>query len=667
MRQYRLVVRLSAFLLTAVTLLVVLALSDFLVGRVNEIANVRIAAQQFRAEAASIGLNVRALVPGTTHYYIDPGSDTGKREFQVGAEGEVTNPSPLETDPDVKIIFLGGSTTENNEVNAETRFPAAVETLLNNSGMKVKSSNFGVRGHTSQESILSYLSKPGMDSATFVVLMHNVNDRLWLANFGDYIHRPHLAAPTTIDSVTRSLYSLLTEAWEYATYRSNIIFLVRQRIEYFNPWSGEPSNPGVVSERNLSQEEVPITHQDLFRRNLQTFISLVKARAATPVLMTQPLGEKSSNHDIFNQIIREIAQKSEVPLIDLASAIQEHGRAQLFFLNDGIHFNNAGSIEAARIIADAFIEKLNAKTTTTQSGKGASVNSLVSECRSLPHRDNLASKAFNVKKALNVSARYPVFSGDGSWLLFQSWARGKESLYAYRTEDSKIFRLSPEGEETPNERHPAIISFSEKSLTFVFGSGYKHGGPELETLMIREWPKMLTSPFLKDKSFGGSIPAVHGEKVYFAGYTKEGPLGTPNILMKDTQSDSLKFITKDDFEDWRPALSPTGDLAFISKRASKFELLEMNTGDTSRVVVEHDQDIWDPAYSPDGKYLAFAAKTGTRWVIKLLNRVSGEIVQVTDGQQDDWDPTFHPSGDLLFFGRSYGREPYIYATCLKGS
>jgi len=666
-RKHRLSIRYSAHLITVTTLFVALVLGDLLLGKVNDIADVRIAAQQFRSEAAGLGLNVKALVPGIKHSYIDSGRDAGMREFSVGAEGEVTNPTPLRTDPDVKIIFLGGSTTENNEVDAGMRFPAAVQNLLNKSGIKARTSNFGVRGHTSQESILSYLAKPGMAEANFVVLMHNVNDRLWLAKFNDYAYRPQLVRPTTIDSVTRSLYFLAADAWDYVTYRSNIIFLVRQRIEHFNPWSGEPNNPGVVSERNLSQEEISSSQQDLFKKNLQAFIALVRTRGATAVLMTQPLGFKSRGHEIFNQIVRETAKESKAILIDLAAGIEENGKAQLFFLNDGIHFNDAGSMEAARIIANAFMKTLNSALPKTQSGERASLDALVGQCRALPRRDNTVSTAFNIKRALTVSARYPVFASDGSWLLFQTWARGKESIYAYRARDSKIFRLSPEGEEIPNERHPAIINFSEKSLTFVFGSGHKQGGHELETLMIREWPRMLTEPLLNDASLGGSIPAVRGEKIYFAGYTKEGPLGTPNILVKDIQSHTLTFVTKDDSEDWRPALSPTGDLAFISKRSSKFELHEMKANDTPRVIVQHDQDIWDPAYSPDGKYLAFSAKTGNHWVIKLLNRVSGEIVQVTDGRQDDWDPTFHPSGDLLFFGRSYGREPYIYATCLRSS
>jgi WD40 repeat protein len=323
-------------------------------------------------------------------------------------------------------------------------------------------------------------------------------------------------------------------------------------------------------------------------------------------------------------------------------------------------------MEAARIITNAFIEKLNIKSSETQSSMGRSVDSQITKCNAPSYEEKPLSKTFKAEKVLNVSARYPVFSADGSWLLFQSWAREKESIYAYRTKDSKIFRLSPEGDDTPNERHPAIISFSDKSLTFVFGSGYKQASPELETLMVREWPKMLTRPLVKDASLGGSIPAVQGGKVYFAGYTKDGPLATPNIIVKDIQNDSLKFITRDEHEDWRPAVSPTGDLSFISKRSSKFQLHEVTADGKSRVIVEHDQDIWDPAYSPNGKYLAFAAKTGAHWVIKLLNRISGEIVQVTDGQQDDWDPAFHPSGNVLFFGRSYGREPYIYAACLKG-
>lgn len=657
--------RVLGYAVVALTVFSLIVLVDLFIGSLNNLADVRIESRQFRSEAASLGLNVKGLVPGVDHQYRDPSRPDAVRTFRVDPKGGVAHQSRESGDGRLRINFLGGSTTENNEVNEDKRFPAAVETLLNNAGILSKTSNYGVRGHTTQESILSYITKPHLRDADLVILMHNINDRLWLSKFSEYFYRSDLSSPTTWKLVTDSFKSLTAVTWDYITYESNIIFLIRQRFEYFNPWNGEANNPGVVSERNIAIPKIDSTYGQTFAQNLKIFVALVRSTGAEPVLMTQPLAHESAGHEIFNKIIREVAARSDVLLIDLAKKMRENGSIEFYFLQDGIHFNDAGSFEAARIITGAISHKVG-KQPVEKAGSLGNIgfNALSQECNVKSTRLEALSPPLKASRVLDVPGRYPVISADGTWLLFQSWLAGKESLYAYRTRDAKIFRLSPSDPRTPNERHPAILRFSDNYLKFVFGSGYIHGSSELERLKVREWPSMQTDELFQDQTLGGSIPAVQGNIVFFAGYKKEGSLATPNIMSKNLESHEIKYITKDDNEDWRPALSSDGDLAFISKRGSKFELHEKSGSGVTRKLFEHHSDIWDPTYSQDGRMLAFAAKEGKNWVIKLLNRKSGIIIQLTDGKQDDWDPAFHPNSNILFFGRSYGQEPYIYGVCL---
>jgi hypothetical protein len=341
------------------------------------------------------------------------------------------------------------------------------------------------------------------------------------------------------------------------------------------------------------------------------------------------------------------------------------GNISLFFLADGIHFNDAGSMYAANLIYNDLKQRILGGSVPHAPKAQETTRSLVfaeQNCDSPPALK--PDGFFEARRVTEISARYPVFSNDGSWFLFQSWTSGKEAIYGVRKGDSRILRLSPTGGSVPNERHPSIIQFSDIGLRFVFGSGYSHGSRNLERLMVREWPQMTSRELVPDKALGGSIPAVHGNSVYFAGYTMDGPLSTPNILSLNLETGEIEYKTKDQNEDWRPALSREGDLAFISKRGSKFELFEMKKSGDTKKLIEHDADIWDPAYSYNGEYIAFAARVGEHWAIKVLVRKTGKVVQLTDGRQDDWDPVFHPSGNALYFGRSYGREPYIYALCL---
>jgi hypothetical protein len=114
--------------------------------------------------------------------------------------------------------------------------------------------NAGVRGHTTQDSIISYLARPGFGSAGIVAMMHNINDRLWLAAFDDYSEPPSVGAPTTLGAVASTAKGFVRAVWDYVSYRSNVLFALRQRLTFSNPWTGERRLEGMVSEATVDQD-----------------------------------------------------------------------------------------------------------------------------------------------------------------------------------------------------------------------------------------------------------------------------------------------------------------------------------------------------------------------------------------------------------------------------
>ena len=105
---------------------------------------------------------------------------------------------------------------------------------------------------------------------------------------------------------------------------------------------------------------------NLFEDNLELFCVLVKRRQQAPVLMTQPLAFESAEQIRFNKIVKAVAEREGVLLVDLEAEFRKQNNPQAFFFEDGIHFNDSGSTLAAEII----MEKLRMNIESTENMRG---------------------------------------------------------------------------------------------------------------------------------------------------------------------------------------------------------------------------------------------------------------------------------------------------------
>lgn len=638
------------------------AVADYVVGRQNDLAAIRLAARTFRSEIAPYALHVSAMVPNIHHEY-DSHRGSTKRLFRTDDEGLILGSSALDASAAVRILFLGGSTTENNEVNEPDRFPYVAQELLRSAGIDAVAMNAGVRGHTTQDSIVAYLSRPGFRTAQYVVLMHNINDRLWLSQSEDYSTAVSRAGVTTWNAVELASADLFRAVWDFASYRSNVLFAVRQRLTFFNPWTGEPRPNGAVTESNLEKTgDVAVRRIVAFENNLRVFVSIVRTNGGAPVLMTQPLARSSSAQQVFNEKVREVARAENALLIDLEGAVGAD--ANWAFLGDGIHYNDDGSRFIGTSVANSLAGAMNQQTPEAHRPVVSTVDSLAARCRS--PTDSVTEPYAKSYRVLGKSGRYPSMSPDGSWLIFQAWADGREKIFAQRLSSGEIVELSPQ-EAGANERHPAVISADTQSITFVFGSGASPQDRGFERLLIRQWPSMATRELLADSDLGGSIPNVHGNRITFAGFRKSRPEIAPKLMAVDVDGSRLAQFTTSRAEEWRPAVAPDGEVFFISNPKGNFDLFAIRPGENlPRLMFESQADEWDPAISPDGRWIAFASKRSSSWDIMLMERESKRVRQLTSGASEDWDPYFHPDGRLLLFAREAGEDPGIFGVCAFG-
>jgi lysophospholipase L1-like esterase len=337
---------------------------DVLLGRINNTSEIRTAARQFREEAAYLGLSTKNLVPNIEHSYRDWNASDGSdqetsaqvRRFQTDQSGYPVDKYDANRHK-VTILFLGGSTTECNEVDEELRFPTVVQHQLRKAGLDVVTENAGVRGHTTQDSINALLNRSGFRQADIIVMMENINDRLRLGTQGNYDARLGKISPTSARAVLSAMSSLLDAAWDFIAYRSNALFILRYWANENAAWRDE-THVAEVSERSIDlYEDAVLQNSEKYRENIQLFINIVRTLGKRPILMTQPLGRYSKGQNIFNEIVRDVARRNQVTLIDLDKAI-EQVRVQAFLFDD-IHLNNAGSKYVGELIASSLASFIN--------------------------------------------------------------------------------------------------------------------------------------------------------------------------------------------------------------------------------------------------------------------------------------------------------------------
>lgn len=291
-------------------------------------------------------------------------------------------PNNNHVNPDHKIIFMGGSTTECVYVKENNRFPYLVGQLIEEKTNKlINSYNSGKSGNSAVHSLDVLLNKIIPMEPDMVVIMHAINDYALLTY--DHTYWPIGTTRSTIITIKDYLPKVKNETFIWhlkGLFRSiypNIyykIFLVKGRI-IRPPKPKEPVDEWADRRHMVKDRDFNFMQKE-FKWILQTLVTVSKTREILPVLMTQanrfkdnPDGFilKSMNpllsggityetfkkeYDTFNEIIREVAKANDIPLIDLAKLVPQKKE----YMYDSIHFNDTGSKFVANIVSEKLID-----------------------------------------------------------------------------------------------------------------------------------------------------------------------------------------------------------------------------------------------------------------------------------------------------------------------
>lgn len=301
-----------------------------------------------------------------------PGSEfniSGKKygksdiKFVIDSNGYVF-PSEIHKNPDIKIFFIGGSTTECAAVDQNSRFPYLTgRNLEKSTGYKINSINSGVSGNNSLHSIDILINKIIPEKPDLIVFMHNINDVSTLVHTGTYWNDNRYRSP-----IIKQWNNILN----YRVCLPNSR-LIRNTIPYISlvmlPTLFESDCQEELFYDEWSESDEPLFTDtaefvQAFRKNINTFISVCRINNIEPVLMTQPSNFENGGqivpafskflHSLFNAEIKKAACDNKILLIDLAENFSD--KKMYFF--DVIHFSDKGSVVASKYIADALTPRI---------------------------------------------------------------------------------------------------------------------------------------------------------------------------------------------------------------------------------------------------------------------------------------------------------------------
>lgn len=291
------------------------------------------------------------------------GADEGIYPLRTDANGFIL-PSGVHKDPQLTVVFLGGSTTECAYVDEESRYPYRAGVLLGERlERRVNTFNGGAAGSNTMHLLDVLLNKVLALKPDVVVMMENINDVNIMLFAGSYWNEHPSRSLIIAEKEPGRLERLATAFW-------GLLPGIADRLDRAG-WF-QKSTDEFEGMRGVKRVRSDVDEAD-YAANLANFVDICRSRGFLPILMTQfnrmaaePDEVTRQNMrdferdwgmdyftykglvDGFNQTIRRVAREKSVDLIDLEARVPKDGR----YLSDIVHLSVEGSKLVSQIVAD---------------------------------------------------------------------------------------------------------------------------------------------------------------------------------------------------------------------------------------------------------------------------------------------------------------------------
>ena len=230
------------------------------------------------------------------------------------------------------IIFLGGSTVENIQLEYKDRFTYKLQSKLNNlGGVKNQVLNGGVSGSNNINSLLSYLSKGLKYKPNYVFLMGTLNDVGQLSSYNSYWELDN--NQSILNSSKSKLFLFLNYLKTY--WFTNIYYHLKS-INIF---------PSKINE-NVSKSRFNDYSTLEYIRVINLFKKISEEFDIKFVFLTEPYFKIPDQEKNIVESLNNIILESEVNVIDLESLIPKEEK---YFIDD-THLNSEGNELVSNII-----------------------------------------------------------------------------------------------------------------------------------------------------------------------------------------------------------------------------------------------------------------------------------------------------------------------------
>ena len=199
-------------------------------------------------------------------------------------------------------------------------------------------------------------------------------------------------------------------------------------------------------------------------------------------------------------------------------------------------------------------------------------------------------------------------------------------------------------------------------------AGFSLGGCTNKELvqLKREYPDMKIVFVSEEPYIGGKFPFT------YKGYSRK-------LCISEIDGDKRKVFSGSKAEEYCPAVSSDGKVAFVSNRDGNENIYIMNIdGSNEKKLTSGPSPSTDfggnrwPSFSPDGKKIAFASgrigncRIGNHEIF-IMNSDGSSQTRLTNNPKDDFFPTFSPDGKKIAFYSNRDGNYAIYIMNTDGS
>jgi TolB protein len=144
--------------------------------------------------------------------------------------------------------------------------------------------------------------------------------------------------------------------------------------------------------------------------------------------------------------------------------------------------------------------------------------------------------------------------------------------------------------------------------------------------------------------------------------------GNPEIYVMNRDGSGLRRMTNHPAIDVSPTWSPSGNqLAWVSDRTGTGRIYMMNADGTGQRMLINEE-AYRPTWSSEPfNEIAYAAKSGPGYDIKVFSFQSGESRRITDGIGSNESPAFAPNGRHIAFTSTRNGKVQVYTIARDGN